>query len=316
MEERTAERFESSFTFADGAKRYFLLSVAPIPEGIFIFSLDITERVRAEEELKRHRDRLDELVEFRTRELKQISEALREADRRKDDFIAALSHELRNPLMPIQNSVYILNRVAPDSDQAKRALAVIERQADHLNRIVDDLLDVARVVQGKIRLRPRLIDLREIAARAIEDHRSIFTEAGIELTVSLPDGQFPLYGDPMRLSQVLADLLQNAAKFTGRGGRVVVSLEQANGAGRIRVRDNGLGMSADLLGRIFRPFVQADTSLERSGGGLGLGLALVKGVVELHGGTVSARSEGEGLGSEFIVEFPPVPARGPGLPAT
>jgi PAS domain S-box-containing protein len=236
---------------------------------------------------------------------KLAEEALRETDQRKNEFLAMLSHELRNPLAPIRNSVYLLGRAAHGGEQARRALAVIDRQVHHMTRLIDDLLDVTRISRGKIRLQRERVDLADLVHRVAEDHRSVFLRSAIDLAVRT--GAAPLHadGDPTRLAQVIGNLLGNAAKFTPGGGRVVVSLEATDGGvASIRVRDTGTGIAPELLPTLFQPFVQGSQALDRSTGGLGLGLALVKGLVEMHGGAVEARSEGRGRGAEFTIRLP------------
>jgi signal transduction histidine kinase len=237
--------------------------------------------------------------------LREANAQLLEADRRKDEFLATLSHELRNPLAPIKNCLYILERAEPGGDQAKRARSVIERQVNHLSRLVDDLVDVARIAQGQILLRMERLELVQLVRRAVEDHRSLFSRAGIELAVHCAPGEVWLNGDWTRLTQVVGNLLQNAAKFTPPGGSVIVAVAPGDGArAAMRVRDTGSGIDPKILPRLFRPFSQAEATLDRRHGGLGLGLALVKNLVEMHGGTVSAASEGLGRGAEFTVELP------------
>ncbi len=236
--------------------------------------------------------------------LRAANERLRETDRRKDEFLAMLSHELRNPLAPIRNAVSILTHASPSVEQAARAKDVIRRQVDHLARLVDDLLDVTRIARGKIELRREPVDLVAVVQRAAEDHRPLMHERGLSLALELPGAPAWVHGDATRLTQVLGNLLQNAAKFTDRGGRVTVSLTLDGPAAEVRVKDTGIGMDAPLLDRVFDPFVQADQSLARTQGGLGLGLALVKGVAELHGGMVHAESAGPGHGAEFVVRLP------------
>jgi two-component system CheB/CheR fusion protein len=248
--------------------------------------------------------------------------SLEGADRHKNQFLAMLSHELRNPLAPIRNSLHLLGRAAPGDEQARRAQAVIERQVAHLTRLVDDLLDVTRISRGKVQLKREPLDLAEAVRRAIEDHRPAFAASGLELHVAIPGGAIPIDGDRTRIAQVLDNLLQNAAKFTPAGGEVAVSVEANGRLGMavVRVRDTGAGIAPEMLPRLFEPFTQADTTLDRSKGGLGLGLALARGLVEQHGGTVSVASEGLGRGAEFTVRLPirsgpaprptPVPALG------
>ncbi|BDG08969.1 hybrid sensor histidine kinase/response regulator [Anaeromyxobacter paludicola] len=266
------------------------------PDGSILwhgFVMDVTERMRAEE-------------------------ALRESDQRKSEFLATLSHELRNPLAPVRNALWLLQHAAPGSDQAVRAREVIERQTQHLTRLVDDLLDVNRISRGKIALRRARLELGDLVRRTCEDHRTAFEQRGIEVQLSLPPAPVWVDADATRLAQIVGNLLQNAAKFTGERGHVwiAVALSAGRREAEIRVRDDGVGLSPDLLPRVFEPFVQAETGLARTLGGLGLGLALVKGLAEQHGGAVRAASPGPGQGAEFTVtlplaEGPPEAARPP-----
>ncbi|MGC4116798.1 MAG: PAS domain S-box protein [Myxococcales bacterium] len=237
-------------------------------------------------------------------QLEQVNGRLEEADRRKDQFLAMLSHELRNPLAPIKSSLFILDRAAPGSEQAKRAEHVIDRQVGHMTRLIDDLLDVTRISRGKIRLQRERIDLAEVVRRTADDHRSVFKTAEVGFRVEVPAGRVFVQGDPTRLAQAVGNLLGNAVKFTPRGGQVELRLLPENGAAAIHVRDDGAGIAPDLLSQLFRPFVQADTTLDRSKGGLGLGLALVKSLIELHGGSVAGCSDGSGKGAEFVLRLP------------
>jgi signal transduction histidine kinase/ActR/RegA family two-component response regulator len=242
--------------------------------------------------------------------LRAANQQLAEADRRKDEFLAVLSHELRTPLAPIKNSLFVLDRAAPGGEQARRARAVMERQVDHMTRLVSDLLDVSRITHGKIRLQRERIDLREVVGRTLEDLRSVFAARGIELHGEQPERPVWVDGDATRLGQALGNLLHNSAKFTNEGGVVSVTVRPEGETAVLRVRDTGVGIAPVMLGQIFQPFTQADRTLDRSRGGLGLGLALVKGVAELHGGSVAANSEGVGRGSEFTLRLPvrPEPA--------
>jgi PAS domain S-box-containing protein len=233
---------------------------------------------------------------------------LRDAERRKDEFIAVLSHELRNPLTPLRNSLYVLARATPGDEQARRAQAIIDRQLSHLTRLVDDLLDVTRIKNGKIQLHRAQVDLGALSRRAIEDQRLSFEASGLRLEGSFEPGPFWIHGDPDRLTQVLANLLNNAEKFTPRGGAVSVRLAREGGWVRLSVRDSGVGISPDVLEHMFEPFAQAPQSIDRTRGGLGLGLAMVKGLVELHGGTVVIDSGGQGRGTEVILSLPLLPA--------
>jgi PAS domain S-box-containing protein len=237
-------------------------------------------------------------------DLKQTQEAMSETARLKDEFLAMLSHELRNPLAPITNSLYILENVPPGSEQGRRAQAVIGRQAAHLVKLVDQLLDATRLLRSRIELQRERLDLNDAVGRAVEDHRNLFDESGVSLEFEPAPECVPLNADPTRLAQVVGNLLQNAAKFTPRGGHASVRVSVDGEAAAIRVRDDGVGIAPRTLTRLFQPFVQARQSLDRGKGGLGLGLALVKGIVDLHGGSVSVHSDGAGHGSEFLVRLP------------
>jgi two-component system, chemotaxis family, CheB/CheR fusion protein len=230
--------------------------------------------------------------------------AMRDAVVARDEFLAVLSHELRNPLAPLRNSLYILDDADPAGPQARRAVRVARRQVEHITRLVDDLLDVTRIAHGKIDLHRADVELAELVRSAAEDHRAVIEERGIRLSVVAPPEQVFVHGDPTRLVQIVGNLLQNAAKFTKAGGAVTLSLVRAGAAAEIRVRDTGAGIEPGVLKALFHPFTQAKQTLARTEGGLGLGLAFVKGLVELHGGTVSAASEGAGRGSEFTVRLP------------
>ncbi len=222
---------------------------------------------------------------------------------RKDSFLAMLSHELRNPLAPIRNCLYILDHADPGGEQTAMAKQILRRQSDHLSRLVDDLLDVTRISRGKIQLARDRVEIGSLVRRAIEDHGSEFAQR--DVAVELRADTAPLWSDAdaTRISQVVSNLLQNACKFTDSRGHVTVSVGRECGFAVIRVVDDGVGIAPELLPRLFQPFTQADQSLQRGRGGLGLGLALVKGLVELHGGTVEARSGGLGRGAEFTVRL-------------
>jgi len=238
--------------------------------------------------------------------LEDVTE-LRDAEQRKDEFIAVLSHELRNPLAPLRNSLYVLARATPGEEQARRAQSVIDRQLSHLTRLVDDLLDVTRIKRGKIQLHRTRVDLGELARRTVEDQRLSFEASGLRLEGSLQPGPFWIHGDPDRLTQVLANVLNNAEKFTPRGGTVTLRLAREGGWVKLSVRDSGVGISPEVLEHMFEPFAQAPQSIERARGGLGLGLAMVKGLVELHGGTVVIASGGQGRGTEVTLSLPLLP---------
>jgi signal transduction histidine kinase len=235
--------------------------------------------------------------------LVEAHEALRESDQRKNQFIAVLSHELRNPLAAIRTSLYLLEHAARDDQRFVRAREVIDRQAGHLTRLVDDLLDATRISRAKIDLRRARIDARQVVRAACDDHRAEFLDRDLDLRVETSAPAW-IDADETRIAQVVGNLLHNAAKFSRAGGTVVVSVAPAGDRAEIRVRDDGVGISTDLLPHVFDPFVQGYGGLARTKGGLGLGLALVKGLVELHGGSVHVRSEGVDRGAEFIVQLP------------
>ncbi|HSD21463.1 MAG TPA: ATP-binding protein [Anaeromyxobacter sp.] len=239
-------------------------------------------------------------------ELRRAEETLRESDRRKSEFLAMLSHELRNPLAPIRNSLHILGRAEPGGEQALRARAIIDRQVGHLTRLIDDLLDVTRISRGKVQLKRERLDLNELAQRTAEDHRAAFVGGEVRLELLPAPAAVWVNGDRTRLAQVMGNLLQNAAKFTPRGGNVSVSVEgdSSRGHATVQVQDTGRGIAPEILPHVFEAFTQADNSLDRSKGGLGLGLALVKGMVEMHGGSVSAASQGPGMGATFTITLP------------
>ncbi|MGC4070875.1 MAG: ATP-binding protein [Polyangiaceae bacterium] len=239
-------------------------------------------------------------------ELSRANDQLREADRQKSHFLAVLSHELRNPLTPIRNSLYVLERTVPGCEQDLRAKKIIERQVNQLARLVDDLLDVTRLTRGKLRLEMERLDLAKVVLHTVQDHLREFEQAGIVFEMSVEDEtSLWLDGDAARLAQALGNLLSNAAKFTPKGGRVNLTLEsEADNMAVLRVSDTGIGIASDFVHRLFEPFVQADSSLGRSNSGLGLGLALVKGVVEAHGGSVGAQSRGPNAGSTFVLRLP------------
>ncbi|MEJ0037056.1 MAG: ATP-binding protein [Gammaproteobacteria bacterium] len=241
--------------------------------------LDVTERCRAEE-------------------------ALKDVNRRKDEFLAMLAHELRNPLAPIRNAAQLLNVHSAGKPEIEWARAVIERQTKHLAGLVDGLLDVSRMVSGQIALQKKPVDLAEVVHDAVETSRPLIRLRKHHLTVQLPEQSVLLEADPTRLSQVISNLLNNAAKYTEEGGQIRLDAAVDNGVVTLRVRDTGLGIDPELLPHIFDLFTQAERTPDRSEGGLGIGLTLVKRLVELHGGTVEALSEGLGSGAEFIARLP------------
>ena len=234
-------------------------------------------------------------------ERRRAEEALREADRRKDEFLAMLAHELRNPLAPIRNALHLL-RVSGAGPVAAEARDVMERQLTQLIRLVDDLLEVSRISRGKVELRRAAVDLAGVVASAVETSRPAIDAARHRLEIRLPPAPLQIEGDFVRLSQVVANLLNNAAKYTDPGGRIALSVQREGAEAEIRVQDNGVGLAPELLPRVFDMFAQADRA--RAAGGLGIGLALAKMLVELHGGRIEARSDGPGRGSEFAVRLP------------
>ncbi|UQA61904.1 PAS domain-containing hybrid sensor histidine kinase/response regulator [Polyangium aurulentum] len=277
---------EFTITTASGAQRIWEFSSAALGRDALgrrlVISLahDVTERKRAEM-------------------------ALKEADQRKDEFMAMLAHELRNPLGPVRNAVRILQQLGPQQAPFSKACAMIDRQVGHMARLIDDLLDVSRITRGKIELRKERCDLTRVVMQTAEDYRETLIRSGLSLELSAPAEPLWVEGDATRLAQVVGNVLHNANKFTETGGRVTVSLSsRSNGTAVLRIRDTGIGMEPTMLARAFEPFTQADRSLDRSRGGLGMGLALVKGLVELHGGTVAAESAGIGRGTEIVIELP------------
>lgn len=238
-------------------------------------------------------------------ERERAEQALRDAGRRKDEFLATLAHELRNPLAPISNAAYLMGRVQKEGT-LQSAREIIERQVWHLARLVEDLLDVSRISRGKIDLRIGRVDLADVVRNAVETSQPLIDRRRHQLEVHVPADRTLIDIDGTRIAQVIANLLNNAAKYTPRGGSIWLSVSREADHVTIRVRDSGIGIAPDLLDSIFDMFVQADTRLEREIGGLGIGLTLVKHFVEMHGGTVRATSDGPGRGSEFVVTLPVV----------
>jgi PAS domain S-box-containing protein len=278
---------EDVFVRKDGTFFPVLLNASPIMKDgvltdIFLEVRDITEEKRA-------------------------AEALQEADRRKDEFLAMLAHELRNPLAPIRTGLHILRMPQANGAAVDQIKDMMEQQVHHLTRLVDDLLDVSRITRGKIELRKETVELAAAVGHAVETVRSLLDSHHHTLTVALPPAAVHLEADPTRLEQILVNLLNNAAKYTGHGGSISLTAEPDNDQVVIRVRDTGVGLSADLLPKVFDLFTQAERTLDRSQGGLGIGLTLVRRLVEMHGGSVEAHSAGPGQGSEFVVRLPALP---------
>jgi signal transduction histidine kinase/ActR/RegA family two-component response regulator len=276
--------------FKTGAARWMAYKVLTLrdhtgaPTGFATVSQDVTER----------KARGDELIE---------------ADRRKNEFLAMLAHELRNPLAPLSNAVAAIRRRAPGDEHTVAVAAdILDRQIRQMSRLVNDLLDASRISRGKIELRRARVALRPIIEEAIETVRPLLARFEHTLTTTLPPEALYIEGDAGRLSQVVGNLLANAAKFTDKGGRIWLSVEREGDEAVIRVRDNGIGIAPEHLQSLFDIFVQVDTAIERSRDGLGIGLTLVKRLVELHGGTVQVHSGGPGCGSEFTVRLAGVSA--------
>jgi signal transduction histidine kinase len=240
----------------------------------------------------------------KTRELEAMNRALKEADRHKDEFLAVLAHELRNPLAPIRNAVEIMRRSEVGDAQLTWSRDVIERQVKHLSRLVDDLLDVSRITRGNINLNRETLTVGSIVARALETVQPLVAEQRHELVVEMPDDTLEVNGDLTRLTQVLGNLLNNAAKYTDAGGHILLKVARTGAELELRVRDSGIGIPTELLPRLFNLFTQVDANKHRAQGGLGIGLALVRQLVHMHGGTVVAHSDGPTTGSEFVVRLP------------
>ncbi|HZW31433.1 MAG TPA: ATP-binding protein [Isosphaeraceae bacterium] len=254
-------------------------------------------------------------------QLRARAEELQEADRRKNEFLAMLAHELRNPLAPLLTALHVLRGHCPtENPVVEQARGIIERQILKLKRLIDDLLDVARMEMNRIPIQVEPVDLTMITARAAEDVRPLIGDRRQELTVTTDPGPIALMADSVRLEQAIANLLTNAAKFTDPGGHIWLTTQRQGDQAVVRVRDNGIGIAPELLDRAFDLFIQAAQGLDRARGGLGIGLTLARSLVQLHGGTIEARSEGAGRGSEFIVRLPlapteasrPAPAPAPG----
>lgn len=288
----TLRGWEVMFTRKDGRNAELLLSAGPLlaaggeVHGAVITLTDITQQREAQEELQRR------------------AAQLQEADQRKDEFLAVLAHELRNPLSPIRASLEIMQLRELDDPHLRRSRDIIGRQVAHLTRLVDDLLEVSRIRSGRIQLRSELVDLASAVGRAIETHRPVLDARRHRLVVRLPNAPLRVLADPTRLAQIVGNLLDNAAKYTADGGEITVKVAQEGDEAVIRVRDTGIGIPSDMLANIFDLFTQVHRSLDRSHGGLGIGLALVQRLVVMHGGRAVAHSDGPERGSEFIVHLP------------
>ncbi|SFF48439.1 two-component system, chemotaxis family, CheB/CheR fusion protein, partial [Nannocystis exedens] len=279
----------------DGSRVQVLASLSPITDtqgsraAVSWIARDITQHERDRQALRESQERFHEV---------------NAADRKKTEFLALLGHELRNPLAPIRNAIHYLRRAVPaPTPEIQRAVEMVDRQATHMARLIDDLLDVSRISSGKILLKKRPEDLVGVVRTVVEDHRAEAARAGVSVQFSARE-PLPVNGDAARLSQCISNILGNAFKFTDPGGRISVVLERRGDTAVVRVSDNGVGMDPETLARAFEPFAQSDVHLARGRGGLGLGLSLVKALVELHGGTVKATSAGQGRGTEVSIRLP------------
>jgi signal transduction histidine kinase/ActR/RegA family two-component response regulator len=273
-------------------------------------------------------DRIDEIARLdralreaertageRQERLEEQARQMQEDDRRKDEFLAMLAHELRNPLAPLRNAAYILRDPRTSEAESKWSRDVIERQVRHMARLLDDLLDVSRITRGRLELRRERCALAAVVAAARETSQPAIEDGGHELTVELPREDVELDADPIRLSQILSNLLNNAARYTPSGGHIRLRAERHGRELELTIADDGVGIPAHMLPHVFDMFSQVEPGIALSSGGLGIGLALARGLVEAHGGTIEARSEGRGKGSEFIVRLPVVAERAIAAPA-
>ena len=313
---RVVHGAEAIAELPDGTRRWFTPFPTPIRDaagrvvGGINMLVDITDRKRAEEMEKRRTEEIRRLADEKAALVTQ----LQAADRRKDEFLAMLSHELRNPLAPIRTAVELLGHVNGDAPTLAKARGILSRQVSHMVALVDDLLDVARITRGTISLDRKAVALRDIVESAIELSRPGIASACHALHVHIAEEPVQLVADPVRMAQVIANLLNNAARYTPKGGEIHVSAQAQGASATVSVRDNGIGIAAEMLPRVFDLFTQANSGNRPAQGGLGIGLSLAKALVEMHGGTLEGRSEGRGRGSEFIVRVPRlVTASAPGV---
>jgi PAS domain S-box-containing protein len=292
---RSGERvdhFETIRVRKDGQLLDISLTISPVKDrshriiGISKIARDITEQKRVEKALR------------------ESEEALRAADHRKNEFLATLAHELRNPLAPIRNSLHILRMTGTDDPSAARVQEMLERQVNHMSRLVDDLLDVARITSGRIELRSEPVELAALIRSAVEVSKPLIDVANHRLATTLPPRPITVEGDAIRLTQVITNLLNNAAKYMEPGGQIWLTAASEGDEAVISVRDTGIGIAPDMLPRVFQMFTQVDRDGKHTQGGLGVGLALARQLVEMHGGRIEGRSQGKGQGSEFVVRLP------------
>jgi signal transduction histidine kinase len=309
--QRTAIILVSAIHFTDidrmkgyesGAVDY--VSVPVIPEVLRAKVTVFSDLYRKTQQLEALNRTLEERVRERTAEVEALLARLVEGDRRKDDFLALLAHELRNPLNPIRSAVHVLRMQGATEQQLRWSEEVIDRQVDHLTRLIDDLLDISRITRNDLQLRLSTIELADVVQAAIEASRPLVEQQRHQLIVELPKEPVPLDADHIRLSQVFMNLLNNAAKYTPESGRIWLTARIEDQEVVVSVRDTGIGFSEDKLPHLFEMFFRAEDSQDRSQGGLGIGLSLVRSLVDMHKGTVVASSPGPGKGSEFVVRLP------------
>ncbi len=297
------DHFETIRVRKDGALLDISLTISPVKAGsgrivgISKIARDITERRRVEKALR------------------DSEEALQAADHRKNEFLATLAHELRNPLAPIRNSLHILRMAGTDDPSAARVQEMLERQVNHMSRLVDDLLDVARITSGKIDLRTEPVEIAAVIRSAVEVSKPLIDAGRHRLATTLPAAPMTVEGDVVRLTQVIANLLNNAAKYMEPGGQIWLTVGSEGAEAVISVRDTGIGIATDMLPQIFQMFTQVDRDGKHTQGGLGVGLALAKKLVEMHGGRIEGRSNGKGQGSEFVIRLPLAPQQLPAMDA-
>jgi signal transduction histidine kinase len=288
--------------YQSGAVDYLAVPIVPdlLRAKVRVF-VDLYRKTRELERLNRE---LEDRVGERTHQLETSMQQLTEQDRRKDQFLAMLAHELRNPLAAISSAQSVIRSAGRSETQAEKGHGVIERQTNHLRRLIDDLLDVSRVASDKLDLQKESLELADVVTTAVDSLRPEIEARGIQLSLAIPQESVPLSADRVRLAQVFTNLLDNAAKFTPKGGSILLEVERQGAQAAVRVQDDGIGMDPKSLAQVFEMFFQVDQSLERSQGGLGLGLTLARRLVEMHGGRLEASSPGLGKGSQFVAWLP------------